>query len=82
MPHIIYGGVKYIQIRHDVRCKKCLETIESKDTYDFKYCSCKSVGIDGGISDGNRILGDVSDIENRSMYRAEFNNKRIWLPHD
>jgi hypothetical protein len=44
-----------------------LETIESKHIHDFKYCSCQAVGIDGGISDGNRILGNLSDIEDRSM---------------
>jgi hypothetical protein len=78
MPFIVYGGVKYTQVRHAVQCKKCLETIESKHIHDFKSCSCKSVAIDGGISDGNRILGDSS--ENRSMYCATVQNKKIWLP--
>jgi hypothetical protein len=80
MPSIIYAGVKYIQKRNAIQCKKCLETIESKHPYDFKYCSCKAVGIDGGISDGNRILGNLSDIEDRSMYCAIVNKKKIWLP--
>jgi hypothetical protein len=43
-------------------------------------CSCKTVGIDGGISAGNRILGDLSDMENRSMYCAIVEKKKIWLP--
>lgn len=80
MPSIIYAGVKYIQIRHAIQCKKCLETIESNNIYDFKYCSCGAVGIDGGISDGNRILGNLSDIEDRCMYCAIVHNKKIWLP--
>ena len=80
MPSIVYGGVKYTQIRHAIQCKKCLETIESKHIHDFKYCSCMAVGIDGGISDGNRILGSLSDIEDRSMYCAVIGGKRIWLP--
>ena len=80
MPSIMYGGVKYVQTRHAVHCRKCLETIESKHIHDFKNCSCGSVGIDGGISDGNRILGDPSDIEDRSMYCATVQNKKIWLP--
>jgi hypothetical protein len=80
MPYIVYAGVKYIQTRHAVHCKKCLETIESKGIHDFKYCSCGAVGIDGGISDGNRSIGNLSDIENRSMYCAIVQKKKIWLP--
>jgi hypothetical protein len=44
--------------------------MESKHIHDFKYCSCGAVGIDGEITDGNRYLGDLSDIETRSMYCA------------
>lgn len=80
MNSIVYGGIKYIQARHAIQCKQCLETIESKHRYDFKYCSCKLVGIDGGISDGNRIVGNISDIENRSIYYALVQNKKIYLP--
>lgn len=80
MKYIVYGAIKYIQARHAIQCKQCLETIESKHGYDFKYCSCKLVGIDGGISDGNRILGNISDIENRSIYYAIVQNKKIYLP--
>jgi hypothetical protein len=43
-------------------------------------CSCGAVGIDGGIDGGNRILGDLSDMENRSMYCANVDKKKIWLP--
>jgi hypothetical protein len=63
-----------------IQCKKCLDIIESKHIHDFKECSCKSVGIDGGISDGNRILGKTSDIENRSMYCAVIQNKKVFMP--
>jgi len=80
MPSIVYAGVKYIQTRHAIQCKKCLDTIESKYISDFKYCSCGTVGIDGGISDGNRILGNLCDIEDRSIYCAIVGNKKIWLP--
>jgi uncharacterized ferredoxin-like protein len=80
MSFIVYAGVKYRQIRHAVLCKKCWETIESKDIHDFKCCTCGAVGIDGGISAGNRIVGSRLDIENRSMYIAEVQKKKIWLP--
>ena len=80
MSSIMYGGVKYRQIRHAIHCKRCLETIESTGPRDFKYCSCGAVGIDGGIADGNRILGDPSDIEDRSVYHAVVRGKKVWLP--
>jgi hypothetical protein len=80
MPSIMYGGVRYIQVRHAIQCKKCSETIESKHIHDFKYCSCGAVGVDGGISDGNSILGNLEDIEERSIYCAVVRKKKIWLP--
>jgi hypothetical protein len=58
MSFIIYGGVKYYKKRHAIMCKKCFDTIESVHQHDFKYCSCKLVGIDG-----DRILGNILDME-------------------
>jgi hypothetical protein len=81
MPSIVYGGLRYTQIRHVIQCRKCLETIESKDIHDLKYCSCRAVAIDGGISAGNRILGNLLDIDERSIYCANVLNKNFWLPH-
>ena len=80
MPSIVYNGIRYTQTRHAIQCKKCLETIESKHRNDFKHCSCNAVGIDGGISAGNRIIGDITNIEYRSMYCAIIDKKKIWLP--
>ena len=79
MPSIVYGGVRYTQTRHAIQCRKCSETIESKHRHDFKYCSCGAVAIDGGISAGNRILGDLSDIEDRSVYCAIIQKKKIFI---
>jgi hypothetical protein len=36
-------------IRNRIRCRKCLDEIESFYTHDFKYCKCGSVFIDGGL---------------------------------
>jgi hypothetical protein len=80
MATIQYGGVTYKQVRHAVQCKKCKDTIESTYRHDFKYCSCGAVGIDGGIEAGNHILGNLEDIENRSVYKAIIGTKTIWLP--
>jgi hypothetical protein len=73
MSYIVHGGVKYTKVRHAIQCKKCLETIESKDIHDYKTCSCESVGIDY-----ERILGSPSDYEDRSVYRAIIQNKIIY----
>ena len=80
MPSIIYGGVTYKQVRHAVQCKKCLDTVESKEVHEFKQCSCGAVGVDGGLEDGNRILGDLACAEDRSMYCAKSRGKTFWLP--
>ena len=82
MPSIIYGGVRYEQTRHAIYCKKCQETIESKHNHDFKYCKCGAVGIDGGIGGGNRILGNLVDMEIRDVYCTFVNKKRVWLPQE
>jgi len=81
MSSITYGGVKYIQTRHAIYCKKCKTTAESKFIHDLKYCSCGSIGVDGGISAGNRIVGKQEDIEIRSIYCAYVKGKSLWLPH-
>ena len=80
MPCKIYGGVKYYQIRHALYCKKCKDILESKHLHDFKFCSCNSIGIDGGIEEGNSILGNKNDMEDRSIYCAYINNVKLYLP--
>ena len=77
MPSIVYGGVRYIQVRHAIYCKLCKDTLESKDNHDFKMCSCGSVGIDY-----DRILGSLENIEQRSIYCAFINGKKLWLPQE
>ena len=37
-------------IRNRIRCRRCGEIIESEHVYDFKYCPCGSVAVDGGTS--------------------------------
>ena len=80
MPSILYGGVRYSQTRHAIYCKKCETTIESKSTHDFKMCPCGAVGVDGGIGASNRVLGNMADMKERSMYRASVAGKKLWLP--
>ena len=75
MSSIVYGAVKYLQVRHAIYCKLCKDTLDSIG--GFKMCSCGSVGIDS-----NRILGSLENIEQRSMYCAYVNGKKLWLPQE
>jgi hypothetical protein len=75
MSSLVYGGVKYIRVRHAIFCKLCKDTLES--ITGFKMCSCGSIGIDD-----NRILGSLENIEPRSMYCAFINGKKLWLPQE
>ena len=82
MSTILFGGIKYIQTRHAIYCKICTDTIESKYIHDCKFCRCGAAGVDGGVEPGNRILGNLADMESRSMYRATIGGKVFWLPED
>ncbi|WP_446685713.1 DUF7695 domain-containing protein [Paenibacillus alginolyticus] len=35
-------------IRNKIRCKRCLDSVESTLVYECKFCSCGAVGVDGG----------------------------------
>ena len=52
-------------IENKIRCKKCGDIIESKHVHDFKWCSCKSVAVDGG-NKYLRRLGNFDDFEELS----------------
>ena len=36
--------------RNALQCLKCNDIIESKHQHDFKFCSCGSVFVDGGLT--------------------------------
>lgn len=50
-----------------IKCKKCGDIIESYDVHDFKWCSCKSVAVDGG-REYLRRLGYLDDYEELSHH--------------
>ncbi|MBU4643196.1 DUF7695 domain-containing protein [Bacillus toyonensis] len=56
--------------RNAIQCRKCGDVIESKFTNDFKYCSCGSVGVDGGLEYA-RITGEREDIIELHQYEDE-----------
>ena len=49
-------------IKNAIRCKKCNDVIESKSVHHSVVCSCKSVGVDGGL-EYNRMMGEMEDYE-------------------
>jgi len=75
---LVYGGVKYKKVRHAIMCKLCKKTIESSDknVHDYKLCTCGSVAIDN-----DRVIGSITNMEDRSVYCAKVAGKTIWLPH-
>lgn len=57
-----------------IKCRKCEEEIQSNGVYDFKYCKCKSIFIDGGY-DYCRIGGNSDDI---IFLRVEDDNGKVY----
>lgn len=53
-----------------IQCKKCNDIIESKDVHDFKWCSCKSIAVDGGLQYLRRV-GKLEDILELSKFEIK-----------
>jgi hypothetical protein len=53
-------------ISNSIRCRKCGDVIYSASRHDFKYCSCKSVAVDGGM-DYLKRSGDIDLVEELSI---------------
>jgi len=51
-------------------CKLCGDMLVSEYTHDFKLCSCKAVGIDGGLS-YTRLIGSIDNMEAVRDYESE-----------
>lgn len=53
-------------IKHNkIRCKLCGDIIESKYRWNFKWCKCKTVAVDGGHNYLRRV-GEQSKYEELS----------------
>ena len=53
-----------------IQCNKCKDIIESKHVHDFKWCSCKSISVDGGL-EYLRRLGNLEDIIELSEFEMK-----------
>lgn len=45
-----------------IKCNNCGDIIESRHTHDFKWCSCRSVAVDGGLNYAKRCAKNFDDI--------------------
>lgn len=52
-------------ISNKIKCKKCGDVIESKNTNDYKRCSCGAVAVDGG-KDYLKRMGNEENYEELS----------------
>lgn len=57
-------------IKNSAQCNHCQDIIESVNRYDFKQCSCKRIGIDGGIEYLKRV-GAIEDVKELSILEVE-----------
>lgn len=48
-------------IKNAIKCNHCGDIIESKHTHDFKWCSCETVAVDGGLSYCKRSFKNSPD---------------------
>ena len=53
-------------ISNKIKCKKCRDVIESKNTNDYKKSSCGAVAVDGG-KDYLKRIGSEEDYEELSI---------------
>lgn len=49
-----------------IQCKKCWDIIWSRAQYDFHWCSCGAIAIDGGF-EYMRVVGDLGGFEDRKI---------------
>ena len=53
-----------------IKKKKCKDIIESKHVHDFKWCTCKSIAVDGGLEYLRRV-GNLEDIIELSEFEKK-----------
>lgn len=58
--------------RNAIRCTHCGDVIESTHVHDFKWCSCKTVAVDGGKMYCKRsFMNSPADFEDLSEWEEE-----------
>lgn len=54
-------------LQNEVKCLKCGDQIYSAHRHDFKFCSCESIGVDGGMDYLKRVFNEDSEYEELSI---------------
>ena len=55
-----------------IKCTHCGDVIESTHVHDFKWCSCKTVAVDGGKEYAKRcFMNSPEDFEELSEWEDE-----------
>ena len=58
--------------RNVVKCTHCGDVIESESTWDFKWCSCGKVAVDGGKMYPKRCFTDSpADFEDLTEWEED-----------
>ncbi len=55
-------------ITNKIKCKKCGDVIESTYRWDFKWCKCGRVAVDGGKDYIKRSFQKEGDFEELSIH--------------
>lgn len=56
-------------IKNSARCKKCHDVLVSVSVHDFKWCTCRTIFVDGG-REYLRRGGDFSSLEDLSEFEG------------
>ena len=58
--------------RNAIKCNHCGDVIESTHVHDFKWCSCKTVAVDGGkLYPKRSFTNSPDDFEDLSEWEEE-----------
>lgn len=62
-----------VVVVNKAQCAVCGDIIESVHRHDFKWCSCRSIAVDGGKSYIKRVANNFLDIiELSETYEEEY----------
>lgn len=82
MPVIKHEGRNYVLKTIRLKCLKCNTLCETSNPYpDTAMCQCGHVRVDGGISMGATMYGNLWAMEDYSVYRTETKPK-LQLPQE
>lgn len=58
-------------LSNKAQCLLCGDVIESKHRHDFRYCSCESLAVDGGVDYIRRLYTTTENYKEMSEFDGE-----------